>query len=165
MTTHETKASLDLSGRIGELDVMRGLAALGVVVYHFTYVYEASYNPYEATLFQFPLGHYGPHLFFMISGFVIFMTLEKTATALDFIVSRFSRLFPCYWAAVILTYFIVSRYLLMPSQLMAVSAKDAWINLTMMQEWLNSTSIDGVYWTMEAELTFYFLILLVFSLK
>jgi hypothetical protein len=39
----------------------------------------------------------------MISDFVILMTLARTERAADFIVSRFSRLYPAYWASIALT--------------------------------------------------------------
>ena len=122
------------NSRILELDVLRGLAALGVVLFHYTVVYPLSYNPYESTLFKFPLGYYGLHLFFMISGFVIFMTLERTAHSLDFIVSRFSRLFPCYWAAVILTFLILKNFSLYLNlcPLLDVEFKNALINFSML---------------------------------
>ena len=41
--------------------------------------------------------------FFIISGFVTFMALERTTRPLDFLVSRYPRLFPAYWVAVALT--------------------------------------------------------------
>ncbi|MEO6102106.1 MAG: acyltransferase family protein [Pseudoxanthomonas sp.] len=47
--------------------------------------------------FGFPAGNYGVNLFFHISGFVIFMTLERSRNAMDFMVSRCSRLYPAYW--------------------------------------------------------------------
>jgi peptidoglycan/LPS O-acetylase OafA/YrhL len=80
--------------RLLELDVFRGLAALAVVLFHYTTVYERTYDHHDEMLFDFSLGHYGVQLFFIISGFVIFMTLNRTKSALDFVVSRFSRLYP-----------------------------------------------------------------------
>jgi peptidoglycan/LPS O-acetylase OafA/YrhL len=50
-----------------------------------------------------PWGYLGVNLFFVISGFVIFMTLDRTLVPLDFVISRTSRLFPAYWAAIIIT--------------------------------------------------------------
>ena len=40
---------------------------------------------------------------FIISGFVTFMALERTTRLLDFLVSRYPRLFPAYWVALALT--------------------------------------------------------------
>jgi len=152
-------------GRYGELDVLRGLAALSVVAFHYTMIYPVIYHPNEVMLFQFPWGMYGPYVFFMISGFVILMTLEKTKHPLDFIVSRFSRLFPGYWAAVIVTY-LVTRYLvLFPSAYLQCSFNEFLCNFSMLEYWFKIRYVDGVYWTLEAELTFYLLIFLIYLSK
>ncbi len=145
--------------RLLELDALRGLAAISVVFFHYTFQYTEVFHPSQATLFQFPLGRYGVQLFFIISGYVIFMTLEKTSSPLDFIVSRFSRLYPCYWAAMLLTFSVVRIY---PLPGYEVSFKQAFFNLTMLHKWFNVASVDNVYWTLTVELSFYFLIFVVF---
>ena len=150
--------------RILELDVLRGLAALAVVCVHFTTTYTMEYFPPYPTLFDFSAGCYGVHLFFMISGFVIFMTLEKTKRPFDFVVSRFSRLYPSYWVAVILTFTLVKIFQL-PLVLGQVSIKEALVNLTMFHEWFNMHNVDRVYWTLTVELSFYILMLIVFLRK
>ena len=160
-----TKPILSRSSRLGELDVLRGLAALGVVLFHYTIVYPLNYNPEESVLFKFTWGEYGPELFFMISGFVIFMTLEKISRPFDFIVSRFSKLFPCYWSAIFLTSIIVEKFTLFPSELMKVSFREALINLTMLEYWLHVKYADNVYYTLEVELLFYFFMFLIFVTK
>lgn len=83
--------------RLVEVDALRGVAALAVVLFHYTTRFTDLFQPGVPPAVSFPGGHYGVNLFFIISGFVIFMTLEKTARPLDFVVSRFSRLFPAYW--------------------------------------------------------------------
>ncbi|MCM2335320.1 MAG: acyltransferase family protein, partial [Pseudomonas sp.] len=95
------------TGRVVELDALRGLAALAVVAFHYTTHYQAQVGHAQPLGFGFPFGNYGVHLFFLISGFVIFMTLERTRSPLDFVVSRFSRLFPAYWAAMAVTAAVV----------------------------------------------------------
>ena len=82
----------------GELDALRGMAAMAVVVFHYTT--RARNNGVQ--LFDFEIGHYGVQLFFCVSGFVIYWTLERSKTLMDFAVSRFSRLYPAYWAAIAL---------------------------------------------------------------
>ena len=101
----------------------------------------------------------------MISGFVILMTLEKTKRPLDFIVSRFSRLFPCYWVAIILTFTVVSIFHLHVTSYVPGSnptLRQAIINMSMLQSWLGIERIDGVYWTLSTELLFYFIMFLLF---
>jgi hypothetical protein len=45
-------------------------------------------------------GWIGVHLFFMINGFIIYLTILAKRGATDFLVARLSRLLPPYWSAV-----------------------------------------------------------------
>ena len=141
--------------RISELDVLRGFAAIAVMLYHYTIVYPATmeHGDYQQYL---PYGVYAVHLFFMISGFVIFMTLERTRTALDFIVSRFSRLYPVFWAAVLLSQTVVW---LSPPSSHYVSWTEALVNMTMLGELFHVRLVDNVYWSLVIELNFYLIML------
>ena len=67
------------SKRIEVLDAFRGIAALSVVLYHFTYRYSSLYEiPIPVKLPAIlNYGYLGVHLFFIISGFVIYMTINK----------------------------------------------------------------------------------------
>lgn len=147
--------------RVGELDALRGLAALAVVAFHYTTFYQQEVGHVQPLPFGFPAGNFGVHLFFLISGFVIFMTLERTRTALDFAVSRFSRLFPAYWVAMLLTAAVVYT-VGMPRQ--QLPAADVAANLTMVQEILGFEHLDGSYWTLQVELFFYAQMVLWFAL-
>jgi peptidoglycan/LPS O-acetylase OafA/YrhL len=138
--------------RIGELDALRGLAAVAVMVFHFTGHYGKDVGHLDRPLFELSMGNYGVQLFFMISGFVIFMTLEKTRTAMDFIVSRFSRLYPAYWAALAISILFVYT-IGIPSQRLPLA--DLAANLTMIQALLHFRHLDGSYWTLQIELLFY----------
>lgn len=145
-----------------QIDALRGLAALAVVLFHFTTKYRELYAPALNLPFEVPWGHYGVNLFFIISGFVIFMTLTRARNWRDFVVSRFSRLYPAYWAAVALTFGIVA-WLGLPGK--EVSLQHALLNLLMFQTWLKVPPVDGVYWTLLVELHFYVLALLLFATK
>jgi peptidoglycan/LPS O-acetylase OafA/YrhL len=147
--------------RFLELDALRGLAALGVAVFHCTTHYGNEIGHLEPPVFGFPAGNYGVELFFLISGFVIFMTLERTRTAADFVVSRFSRLFPAYWMALLVTGAFVYTIGL-PQQ--RLDGRDLLLNLTMVQQILGGEHLDGSYWTLQIELFFYVQMLFWFSL-
>lgn len=140
------------SSRVVELDALRGIAALAVVAYHYTTRYEEQIGHVGGTLPSLGAGKYGVHLFFLISGFVIFMTLERTRSAMDFVVSRFSRLYPGYWMAVAVTAVFVYSIGL-PQQ--ALPWPDLLLNLTMVQDILGGEHLDGSYWTLQVELFFY----------
>lgn len=148
-------------GRVVELDALRGIAALAVVAFHYTTFYGRQIGHVPSLRFGFPAGNYGVHLFFLISGFVIFMTLERTRNAMDFVVSRFSRLFPAYWAAMLATTAVVYT-IGMPDQRLPL--RDLVLNLTMVQQFLGAEHLDGSYWTLQVELFFYAQMLLWFAL-
>ena len=145
---HETSSP----SRMVELDALRGIAAVAVLGYHFTTRYQEQIGHVGGMPVSLLAGKYGVYLFFLISGFVIFMTLERTRTAADFVVSRFSRLFPAYWAAVLLTACVVYTAGLPLQQL---PAGQALLNFTMVQEILGAEHLDGSYWTLQIELFFY----------
>ncbi len=145
--------------RILELDVLRGLAALAVVLFHYTTKYNELYGHDAALTLRCPNGIAGVFLFFIISGFVIFMTLERTKGTADFLVSRFSRLYPVFWASVVLTYVVVAVFGLPGAE---VRPRDAALNLAMFHEWAGIPSVDGVYWTLAVELKFYLLMFAIF---
>jgi len=147
--------------RIQALDVLRGLAALAVMIYHYTVVFPAMVNHTDYRI-AIPYGVYAVHLFFMISGFVITLSLDHTRRPMDFVVSRFSRLYPVFWAAVLLTQTVVS---LSPPAEFSVSWRDALLNLTMIAEPLHAPLVDNVYWSLVVELVFYGILFTIWSLK
>jgi peptidoglycan/LPS O-acetylase OafA/YrhL len=145
--------------RLQELDCLRGIAALAVVLFHYTTRYDDLFGYSQSPIISFPFGHYGVQLFFVISGFVIFMTLNRCKSTNDFVVSRFARLFPVYWFVVTVTYLTVVIFGLKgldPYFLQYI------INLTMLQGFVAVQDIDGVYWTLAWELQFYLFAYLVF---
>ena len=140
--------------RIAELDVLRGVAAVAVLAYHYLVAFPVMFH--GAPEPRVPFGIFAVHLFFMISGFVIFMTLARTRTALDFAVSRFSRLYPVFWAAVLVTWSIVS---IAPLQGPAATPREVLLNFTMLAELLHAPYVDSVYWSLVIELVFYAIML------
>lgn len=148
-----------ISNRISSLDALRGIAALAVVLYHYTFRYNAIYGHKFSLdyLSALKYGHLGVQLFFMISGFVIYLSLENTTNIRKFALNRFSRLYPTYWFAVALTFFAVMIFGL-PGR--DVTFIDMIINLSMFQGFIGVTNVDGVYWTLKVELTFYLIIAL-----
>jgi peptidoglycan/LPS O-acetylase OafA/YrhL len=143
------------STRLPELDTLRGLAALGVMLFHYTYN-QPGINSY----FEFRNGVTGVDLFFMISGFVITLSISKIARLRDFIVHRFSRLYPTYWICILITSLCILVY--DPATL---SFKNILINMTMIQPYFGVEDLDGSYWTLLVELIFYVWVIFVYLLK
>jgi hypothetical protein len=75
MTNEETAVSgTILRPRMPELDSIRGLATLGVFLYHSMYAQPVLQNwskPYRLILLATWPGHFGVNLFFVLSGFLI----------------------------------------------------------------------------------------------
>ena len=75
-------------GRVAGLDVLRGCAAGAVMLHHHAQYYDVLYPGRTPLSFDLGAGHFGVELFFIISGFVILMTIERKKTILDFAVQR-----------------------------------------------------------------------------
>ncbi|MFN7724728.1 MAG: acyltransferase family protein [Rubrivivax sp.] len=148
--------------RLTQVDALRGIAALLVVGFHFTTRFDQTFPGQLPSNFSVPWGHLGVNLFFSISGFVIFLTLDRARTGMDFVVSRFSRLYPTYWVAIALTFTIT--HTLGPATI-TVPVQTAWLNGLMFHGLLGIPSVDGAYWTLEVELLFYGWMLLLFLCK
>lgn len=146
--------------RLLELDALRGIAALAVVFYHYFYRYDVLYQHDDSVSVNWAqFGNFGVELFFMVSGFVIFWTLNRVKAPLDFIVSRFSRLYPTYWVSLVFTFVVISVFGLAGRE---VSFIDALGNMLMFQQYFGIKHVDGVYWTLTIELTFYFWMFLLY---
>jgi len=138
--------------RLQALDALRGIAAFGVVLFHYlpyyNELYGHSFTPPE--LLEF--GRYGVHLFFMLSGFVIYMSLERTENAEQFGLARAFRLLPALWVGIILTFLTV--HLLGPDD-RSVPLGSALMNFTLLHSYFNHAHVDGAYWSLVIEVTFY----------
>ena len=150
--------SLKSKTRIYQIDLFRFLAALAVVLYHYLF------NGYSSGMSNlnfshiggfFKYGYLGVDIFFIISGFVISLSI-KNRSLIHFWISRISRLYPIYWISVLLTFTIIvffgaPRYISEYKQLI--------VNLSMFQNYIGVGSIDGVYWSLFVEMKFYIFII------
>lgn len=145
--------------RLLVLDSLRGMAALMVVMFHYT-MHNKKYN------FGFELGTSGVDLFFIISGFVIFMSLSKVASSGEFIINRIARLYPTYWTSVTFTMIIILIHSTHYNKEIDVNFFSTYFwNLSMFQFYAKVPDIDGPYWTMIIEMIFYVLMLLFYRLR
>lgn len=148
--------------RLVELDALRGIATLSVLIYHYFYRYNEKFGYDNLFVKWADLGQFGVHLFFIISGFVIYWTFERIKSKREFIVSRFSRLFPGYWVACTLSTLVM---LCLPLPNKSISLVQYLVNMTMLHEFFGITAIDGVYWTLTRELVFYIWMFVLYSLN
>ncbi len=140
--------------RIYEIDILRFLAAIVVFFFHSAFrgkYYELySFEFQELSLFS-KYGFFGVDLFFIISGFVILMSIQnKTPT--EFFQSRCVRLYPCFWFGVTFTAIVCYFW---GAEVFQLSFWQYVLNMTMLAEFLGVPSIDGVYWTLYVEIKFY----------
>lgn len=138
--------------RLRELDALRGLAALSVVIYHYTARFPEMFPQAPHVEYAFTWGHESVLLFFAISGFVISFSLDRAASVADFAVKRFARLYPAYWGAMALT--LLVQYLGGITALQVPPIAIA-ANITMLQSFAYLPGVDGAYWTLGMELAFY----------
>lgn len=174
------------SNRLDALDGLRGVAAVLIVIYHFAGRWTERENgeslyPYgdgllEAVPLINLLGLFGVSLFFLISGFVIIMTLERSTGLADFAVRRASRLWPTMIVCATLTTLFVSQsgiYLrfesiaeweIKPIEYLSsiVFVDPAFTGSLLGIDNLNW--VDGVYWTLWVEVRFYVLVAVVYWL-
>ncbi|MGW7634960.1 acyltransferase family protein [Streptomyces decoyicus] len=145
--------------RLRALDGLRLLAALMVAAYHYggrngeiAQAWGGSpahQFPTAAPLFAY--GCLGVQIFFVISGFVICLSgWGRTLRA--FIASRVSRLYPAYWAAILL---VTAVFALPWVAFEALAPSEVLTNLTMLQQPLGVDRVLGVCWTLWAEMRFY----------
>ena len=133
--------------RIATLDVLRFFSAMAVVLYHYIARPEAQAFQGLEPIAQY--GYLGVPIFFMISGYVISLSAENR-TAYQFAVSRFVRLYPALWFGVVFTSLVL--FLLNDT---ALDFQKILANMTLLNDYLGISNIDGVYWTLQAELKFY----------
>jgi peptidoglycan/LPS O-acetylase OafA/YrhL len=148
-----------------EIDLLRFLAILAVVFFHYTFRGSAAD---DMTVLAYPglyrvtkYGYLGVELTFMISGFVILLTAFKKSPA-AFAIARVVRLYPAFWACCSITFlatlaFRATRY--------TVSFKQYLMNMTMLNGFLGVDFVDGAYWILMVEILFYFWIFMILLLR
>lgn len=148
--------------RFYEIDLLRFIAALSVVLFHYTYFgYKVSgYSPvsYPEIGQLTRYGSLGVPLFFMISGFVVLMSAQGK-TIKQFFLSRVTRLYPAFWAACTLTFIVETSVGRGPATSSLHSGIIQYLyNMTMFHEFIGVQAVDGAYWSLTVEIIFYFLI-------
>ena len=109
-------------------------------------------------------GGFGVTLFFIISGFVIFLSVQSNDSKSKFIWNRFSRLYPAYWFVIfwdIGIYFF--KMFFFDSSI--PNLKRIFLNITMLQVYFNEINLDSPFWTLQVEIAFYVFILIILILR
>lgn len=149
--------------RILYLDGLRGVAIFMVLGCHYLTRWTDFY-PYRDTFAAIATyGYFGVQLFFVVSGFVITLTLYRCASFYEFAVRRFARLWPTLALCTTLTFVMLT---LIPTRVFVISPHDFIPALLFISpETLNHLThsdhyhwMDGVCWSLVVEVRFYLLI-------
>lgn len=90
--------------RLSSLDYLRGLAALGIVIYHFC---SWSFGSFDSSSILSRFGLYGVSIFYMLSGLTLFYIYEDKLFVKEsmksFFLKRFFRIMPLLWLVTTIT--------------------------------------------------------------
>ena len=153
--------------RLGQVDGLRTIAVAMVVCFHYldrwtTPTFALNIYPYGSTYAHHFLtyGAYGVQLFFIISGFVIFLTLERCTSLIEFFVRRIVRLWPALILATFATILIARSLAGSPPH--ASDTNSLLPSLTLIPKYVwgllgvhTSGYADGVLWSLWIEIQFY----------
>ncbi|WP_214411495.1 acyltransferase family protein [Sphaerisporangium fuscum] len=144
------------------LDALRGLAALIVVFEHSLDALLPEVRGSVSPWFDF--GQYGVLVFFLVSGYVVPVSLERRGSVRGFWITRFFRLYPLWaLAAAAGTVFgVLGVYSVLPGE--AADRPWTWFlaHVTMLQDLLQVPSVVNVFWTLSYEMAFYLLVTAMF---
>lgn len=155
------------------LDFLRGFAALAVVLFHFSNSTMPTIKPnYCSDVFAY--GKYGVQVFFVISGFVIPLSMMrsryKISNFFNNLLRRFVRINPPSYVAILLSFVLYYAAIIIVKRPIGgmdwpgVNFVAILGNLTYTVEYLNTTWYNPVFWTLAIEFQFYILIGLILPL-
>ena len=150
---------------------LRGIAALMVCAYHFVCT-TSGYIPYSLITRTFWYAQKGVQVFFIISGIVIPLSLihlnYKLPQLGKFMMKRFIRIEPPYFASVILGVFylyLASRFGSTSHDDLIPSMRDILLHIGYLIPFVDGAKwINEVYWTLFVEFQYYVVLALTFPL-
>jgi peptidoglycan/LPS O-acetylase OafA/YrhL len=147
------------------INASRGVAAIFVALLHFFINTQSYYGQSTWSrvlepflLGAFDIGKFSIGLFFLVSGFLIPFSLERSKSIVTFTIHRFFRLYPAYWLSILLFLGLNSWFAYEAKPTIATVLT----NLTMLQGYLRHPDLIGAFWTLQIELTFYILCIVLF---
>lgn len=168
-----------MQGRLQSIDALRGVAALGVVLYHAVLQTQNAVPqnilqwPVRGGMFLSSLGYIGVFLFFVISGFCIHLQWAKSRAAGKpssiefgpFWKRRIRRLYPPYILALVL--FMALAAMTSGINVTHFFVYDVVMHLLMLHNLDPQTcySINGVFWTLAVEEQLYLAYFLLLFLR
>jgi len=155
------------------VDGLRGVAAMLVVLYHLCINTETLLRPFTPDWLHALLGSFGAtgvNVFFVLSGFVISMSLRNAPLSgryvAMFALRRSVRLDPPYWVTIVLCIALAKLSALLFTELAGrgqFPAAQVVAHLFYLQNILGYGDISAVFWTLCIELQFYLVLVLVLT--
>lgn len=147
-----------MTARLAWLDALRGYAALTVVLFHLSPQIIGA-ETHLAVMRQIDLGKYAVLLFFLVSGYVIPMSLERHGSLRRFWIGRLCRVYPAYLATIALFAVLATAGLLhWQASLRAETTAGVLAHLTMMPDLIGVRGVVRVFWTLTYEMVFYLVV-------
>ncbi|MFG1750628.1 acyltransferase family protein [Streptosporangium sandarakinum] len=142
--------------RLAWLDALRGLAAVAVLLEHLLPWFMPALRPY-----WFNLGMYGVLVFFLVSGYIIPVSLEGRGDVRAFWIGRGFRLYPVYLLVAVIV-LVMAVWLpvreQVPRDLAGVLG-----HATMLLDVLHMGGLADTMWTLSYEMVFYLLVTALFT--
>jgi peptidoglycan/LPS O-acetylase OafA/YrhL len=150
--------------RLDFLDVIRAVASLVVVLQHACEKIWPEFSDFSHNCFN--LGKFGVVSFFLVSGFIIPVSLERGGTVARFWVSRFFRLYPLYWVSLLTALILYCTGVYHDPDSFGLKVWQSFlVNITMLQGFLGYPDVFGVYATLTLELLFYMICTILFLFR
>jgi len=157
--------------RLEGIDILRGLAVSTVIVYHF-YVL-LGLTSLDSFTYIHSFGEFGVALFFIISGYLIYHSIEYTIThkgikygLITYIFHRLFRIIPAYYFNFFIVFIIAAYSTDMLSTWPLHFIYDQILaHLSFTSFFIYKTSglgINGAYWTLSIEMLWYIIVPLLF---
>lgn len=150
------------TSRSVNLDLLRVLAAIYVLLYHFTHRYNEIFTGVISEDNIFSHGYLGVPAFFILSGYLVTKSYNKNRLLTRFYKSRLLRIYPTYIFSMSLT-FLISSLLIFNER--SISLIDYFINLFVFADYLGYKPADSAYWSLYIECAFYIVLPLIVSKK
>ncbi|GAB2975347.1 acyltransferase [Mucilaginibacter puniceus] len=145
--------------RLNSLDYLRGVAAIGIMLFHF---FSWTYGEYTSQFMLSRFGLYGVSLFYILSGLTLAHVYTNKLTSGSetgkFFIKRIARILPLLWLVTIITIFSARQHF---------STWEILLNLSGLFGFISPVSyIAGGAWSIGNEMVFYvFFPILIFLYK
>lgn len=154
---------LSATGRIASLDGLRGIAAVGVMIFHFDYFFLPQATLSSMLPFMRPVlthAYLGVDLFFLMSGFVMAhvhgrkLASNWRAHWREFAVMRFARVYPLF-ALTILVMAVTHALTHIPLSGISFSDRSLLLQPLLLQQWGGDLSWNYPSWSVSTEAEVY----------